>query len=524
MRISMPRPVKHGEMWWLRVRIPADVKEKAKGMRITIPVAEEHVSIKLSDTAKTSLRTKDWQEAKRRFAETMAALEDYWRTLRQDVTRLSHKQAVALAGEVRADFITIMDDNPGSPRMWDQVAEADVQATQGQINPLTAPSPQTIANDLETRFGGFADAIIARHRLRIDAKSRLLLLHRMADAMQEVTQVNRAKALGDYSDDGATDRYPEFVQAPKETKASRLTFGDVIDREVKRRSLGREKKPMPRKTEDKYRKVAAEFAAHRGSDDVRTITVREADNWKVEMLEGEKLSNSTINQRLHNLKTIVKYAMQHELGELFPHGNPLDKLTIPERNFVDSADRTFTMAEARKILLAARQETRKDLRWLPWICAYSGARINEAAQLTPSDFFELDGQWFYRLNTKGGRSLKTTSSIRRVPVHPSLLAEGLMNFIQSHPMNSTDRMFTVNANDNVGKWVKNSVVTNREKLPPNHGWRHLFEDLAMSSEIRDSAKLYIAGRASGKSAESYGKSDVMLKGLAEEMKKIPSIL
>ena len=85
MRLLMPRPVKHGEMWWLRVRVPSDVREKAKGTTVTIPIADSARTIKLSDVAKASLKTKDWQEAKRRFSKAMTALEDHWQTLRHDV-------------------------------------------------------------------------------------------------------------------------------------------------------------------------------------------------------------------------------------------------------------------------------------------------------------------------------------------------------------------------------------------------------------------------------------------------------
>jgi len=64
----------------------------------------------------------------------------------------------------------------------------------------------------------------------------------------------------------------------------------------------------------------------------------------------------------------------------------------------------------------------------------------------------------------------------------------------------------------------------RAELAPNHGWRHLFEDLAMSAGMSDTAKSYITGRSRGSSDEGYGKSDVMLAGLAREMRKIGSIL
>jgi hypothetical protein len=46
----------------------------------------------------------------------------------------------------------------------------------------------------------------------------------------------------------------------------------------------------------------------------------------------------------------------------------------------------------------------------------------------------------------------------------------------------------------------------------------------MSAGMSDTAKSYITGRSRGSSDEGYGKSDVMLAGLAREMGKIGSLL
>ena len=60
-----------------------------------------------------------------------------------------------------------------------------------------------------------------------------------------------------------------------------------------------------------------------------------------------------------------------------------------------------------------------------------------------------------------------------------------------------------------------------KELAPNHGWRHLFEDLCRNSGVSDAAATYITGRVTGKSSDGYGKTQVMLPGLAAEMRKIP---
>ncbi|OWY13377.1 hypothetical protein B6V73_17505 [Thioclava sp. JM3] len=525
----MPNPVKIGSTYYLRLHVPRDVVELARGKSAPVHVAEHTSFPKMTSHVKVSLRTKDRGEARRRFSEVLSDLEERWDALRQGTVKLSHRQTLALAGEVRSDFIRFLDENPGEVAMWDDVALADAQAVTGTANPLAVPTPHTRERDMEKRFGGLVDAALSRRALEVDEASRRKLIEQVAAAMQDVSRINIAKAQGDYSESDETTRYPEFNSPREPAKRSveaepRTTLSDTIAREVERRASGQQSKPLPDKSVDKYQKVARNFVAFRGNELVATITAREADKWQQYLLASGKLSNSSVRQRLQNLRSIVEWARKQSFGELFPQGNPLDLVQLTERNGVSSEDRTLRMDEAKSILQAARLEGKPELRWLPWLCAYSGARVEEVAQLTPSDFFQYEGDWFYRMTTKGGKSLKNAYGIRRVPVDPLLIEEGLMRFTASHQSRHKERLFVKRAGQNVSDWVRNTVGLDRDELAPNHGWRHLFEDVAMSAGVSDSAKTYITGRATGRSAESYGKSDVMLPGLAREIRKVPSLL
>ncbi|SFP10848.1 hypothetical protein SAMN04488047_102336 [Tranquillimonas alkanivorans] len=529
MRCRMPQPVLIGSTYYLRVHVPRDVVDRAKGTTVSLPIGDRIRQLKLTTHAKTSLRTKDWQEAKRRFSQALAALESHWEALRRGPAGLTHKQAVALAGEVVADFLDILEDEPGSPELWKRVAELDEAARAGRSHPLAVPTAETRAADIESRFGGLADAALARRGLLVDAVSRSKLLQRVTVAMEDVTRVNAARASGDYSESGTADKYPAYApkiqaQAQHVGEGKGTTFAEVIDAEVKRRAAGRDAKPMSESAERKYRRAADEFAGYRKSKRVDTVTARQADEWMRKMLEDGKLSNSTIAQRLQNVSTVVEWARRHAFGELFPDRNPLDLVEVPQRQGVRSEDRTYRMSEARAVLEAARSETKPELRWLPWMCAYSGARIEEVAQLTAGDFFEYEGSWFYRITTKGGKSLKNLHSIRVVPVHPDLVQEGLLGFVHAGSKRYTQRLFPPRSQGNVAGWVRGKLKITRRELAPSHGWRHLFEDVALRAGMADSAKTYITGRTTGKSSEGYGKSDVMLPGLAVEMKKLPSFL
>jgi hypothetical protein len=78
MRISMPSPIRIGETFYLRVRVPPDVAAKARGKAIAVPTAEAVKTVSISDTVKISLQTKDPQEARRRFVSAFATVKAFW--------------------------------------------------------------------------------------------------------------------------------------------------------------------------------------------------------------------------------------------------------------------------------------------------------------------------------------------------------------------------------------------------------------------------------------------------------------
>lgn len=534
-RIAMPSPVKIKETYYLRIRIPADLVKKLKGQSIFLKVNGSPRKILLNKTVKVSLRTSDITIAKRHFAETYADLTGYFNTVRNGPKELSHKQSLALAGLVANAFIGAFDENPAHPAMWRNVLEVNKLARQGKLNPLriipNGADMIMIKKDLEERLGAIADAVLQNQSIITTPESRFRFILHLAQAMDDMATINLRKAKGDYSDTGLMQKYPDLAPTRPENTASdnnravaSLTFNEVIDNQEKQRNAGRDSKPIRPNTIRKYRLACHEFSEFRKSDIISTVTPLEAQSWRDDMLKKQIIGNRTIGDRMNSVTTVISWARSQTLGEAFKNGNPFTLIEKPAYQTAPSDERAYTMDEARAVLLAARKEKRNDERWLPWLSAYSGARINELAQLTPSSFFQVDGLWFYRLTTIGGRTLKTASSERRIPVHPDLIKEGLIEFIKQSKNKPDSFLFSRRSQANISEWIRNTVGIKRQHLAPNHGWRHLFEDLCMDGGLLDSARLYLTGRSSGRSDQQYGGSQARLPSLYAEMSKIRSFL
>ncbi|WP_282061675.1 DUF6538 domain-containing protein [Roseobacter litoralis] len=527
MGLKMPKPRKRGETYYYNVDVPTAFREIARGSSCSVEVAGLRTTVKIGGKFQVSLRTKDAAEAKRRFAAVAVQAAQHYDSLRNGPARLTHKQSLAIAGAIRAIWMEVLDEDPGTVEMWKSIASYDARALAGQTNPLVVPTDQTIANDLETRFGPLIDAFALREGLRIDAVSRKALLKHVAKAMSDVAAVNSAKAAGDYGDSGGTDRYPEYsrpsVAPHRASTVGTITFEDVIDRKVKTRAAGKGGKPLSTSAINKFRLAVREFDKHRDDTDILTVTRVAGEAWKDAMLVEGRLSNNTIGQRIVNVGTVWGWAQRQGHIPADTLRNPLHDVEQPEYELRAADEKTFTMDEARTILRASLKETRADLRWLPWLCAYTGARVNELTPLKPDNVFEYEGDWFLRITTKGGRSLKNSYGERRVPIHPDLLKQGFVGWAHGHK-SKDQRMFTRGGAGNVSTWLKEIVGIDREGLAPNHAWRHLFEDLCLHCGIPEGAKLYLTGRSGGGSAAMYGKSEAGLPALAKFLNEFPSYL
>ncbi|UDF29942.1 UNVERIFIED_ORG: hypothetical protein LHK14_01085 [Roseateles sp. XES5] len=392
-----------------------------------------------------------------------------------------------------------------------------------------------LAATLEAIHGADTDAALASKGLDVDSETRRLVNLEMARLMGAAERGLEAMRGGVYGDVRELKAAPAFVATPKTRDSSEkvdtnFTFKGIVDAEKARRALGKDAKPFPEATVRKYSKHGQEFADWRrsqglsksASTDARTVTRDEAERWRTAMQTKGDLSNRTINGKVAGISTIIKWGRRLLRDDFHPNGNPLEGLEKLDFVMLDSDARTYRIDEAVMVLKAASKETEPRRRWLPWICAYTGMRIEEAGQLTAEDFFQVDGRWFFRVSTSGRRSLKTASSQRRIPVHPSLEREGFMKFVQGvgkGPLFESQRIQPL-----MSEWVRDKVGIKRVELSPNHGWRHFFEDLCARAGMPDSAREYITGRASGKSRDLYGRSELMLPGLAAAMDRVPDIL
>jgi integrase len=150
-------------------------------------------------------------------------------------------------------------------------------------------------------------------------------------------------------------------------------------------------------------------------------------------------------------------------------------------------------------------------RWVPWLCAYSGARVGEMVQLRKQDLRQDNGLWIMRITPEAG-TVKD-GDYRDVPLHPHLIDQGFAEFVTK----AADgylfmKVFGDTEEAQRGAWrtTKNRVtafvretVTDPE-VQPNHAWRHRFMTLGRNLGISRDVRFSITGHEPGAEGDDYG--------------------
>ncbi len=80
--------------------------------------------------------------------------------------------------------------------------------------------------------------------------------------------------------------------------------------------------------------------------------------------------------------------------------------------------------------------------WAPILGLYTGARINEVAQLHVKDVLQQDGHWCIAIRmTEANQSLKGKSAVRTIPLHPDIIQAGFLDFVSDMKAFGHPRLF-----------------------------------------------------------------------------------
>lgn len=273
-----------------------------------------------------------------------------------------------------------------------------------------------------------------------------------------------------------------------------------------------------------------------GHDDARRIKHEDLIGWR-DSLEAAGKSPKTIRDKyLVAVRAVLRKAVKERT---LPNNEMVDvEQEVPRK--IRTRERGYTKREAVRILKASlNYEPRATThpshresahitaakRWVPLLCAFTGARVNEITQLRKQDVFKEAGRWMLRITPEAG-SVKT-GEYRDAPLHRQVVELGFLEFVKGanegplfHGAQTPEKYLSGarTTSGRLSQWLhKLNLVP--ENVQPNYGWRHRFKtqgrELGMSDRVLDA----IQGHPGKKAADDYG--DVTIAAKARLIDALP---
>jgi len=325
------------------------------------------------------------------------------------------------------------------------------------------------------------------------------------------------RAKGDFSPESPAPPASHASEASAVDKPSKpVAFESLLD------GWAAEKRPTD-KTIYSWKRVLNQLSEFVGHRDATRLTPDDLLRWKAVLLEAGLRTKTIRDSKIAPVRAILQWGVDNRKLA----ANPASRIVVDVRAKARERIRGFTHEEAARVLRQAANEQDLVKRWLPLLCAYSGARLSEVCQLRAEDIFKQGEVWCMKFDPKAG-SLKTESSERAIPLHPAITESGFLQFVKetgSGPLFkglTADRFGNRGGNGTkiIGRWVR-GLGLDDERLSPSHSWRHRFKTMGRRFGLAPDIVNAITGHHRKTVADSYGEFPV--EALYRERCKIPKI-
>jgi site-specific recombinase XerD len=512
---KMPKPITRptSENYWIRKKVPADLRPLVGKTEIW-----------------ASLKTKDERQANIRIGAVNAAIEAEWDRLRAEAAR-----AASSAGA----FV------PEPFRLTHQDLHALRREEHERIRDRWMPEPPTGFGRLRMTTGGDEeslqlDAIDLLESGGYDASPGTVerLVPLLVQARREaVSDVEHAR-VGEY------DKVADLSKIPARTTPA-LDFVAAFEEYAKKGGL---KGGSAGRTASRWRPKIKEFCDFIKHRDLKRVTTRLGYDWVDHLIEKKIPRDSIRKVWIAALSATAGFMVERKQLDQ----NPFLGIRVRNEDASENVEKEmqqkepprkgFTPEEAKRILTATlvapsdfiSAEMAAARRWLPWLCAYSGARVNELTSLYPADIKPYAGGiWCMIIKP----SLEKTAQWRSVPIHSHVIEQKFdqkfLDYVEERRKLKKPLFYDPERRrggtvrhpqfhkvaERVGEWVHGLGIP--VGIKPNHGWRHVFKSMARHVGMDREVEGFITGHRPKDASSGNDYGDRWIQTLSAEIEKYP---
>lgn len=551
--------------WQFRMRCPKEFRHSGnpEGVWISLRTSVYQEALRRVDDARI--------EARARFAATVAREKNVG--IQSSVMRLQRPKAAnlplltldhcrALARAFFIDALRDLDTKPLAAANLDDDTAYDLRCEMDDQIAMLEASADAF-EDAPNPVDGAEASVLERSRLAapLTSESSILLREYLRRAMLQIAQMERARFDGDYTD-ALTDSLFANLSSSEEsvTESTRQHLTLRVAAQGYLTHLNRKRRDA--KSQDRTRRTLDHIVAFLGPD-TPIASVRRPDcdrlhdafarlpaNFQRQLAGGrsyEQIANArpdttpplawnTVSTYLGTLTRFMDWAEEYEHIER-SYAKRIEPLASkPDGSMAklpfDAAELTRLFArpvytgcvnDGVGFATAGPNIIRRARYWVPLIGLFGGLRAGEILQLTPSNFRVSPQGTRFIVLTKD-MVLKNGNAEREIPVHPTLEAIGLIEWVERRRNWPTALLFPEVQPDRYGKAsctfskrfasdLKYLELGERRKKLTFHSFRHTFKGALDRAGIGRDEKDELCGWSRGKEiGRRYGtglKADVL---------------
>jgi hypothetical protein len=435
IRMTTLRRARNGD-WFARKRIPDDIRSaylKAHGKG-------QEERFRLSAALSPGIATQEFRDWDAEISSRIERLRAKERG--EGEGRLTPRQAQTLAGQWYSWFIAQHEEDPGTVDEWGIVADdydevcLRLRSRNDRTDLLGEDEPRTLAerdaiHRVLARRGDVDRFLRAQDRALSDTA-----MHGLLDVLEgefpAALRLLSRRAEGDWSRDYRTEKFPQPAASPSvllpAQKLSGLTVWSAFE-------LWIEGRQPAAASINRWRAVFVNLRESFADRDAARITTEEAQQWADSLTSADRSPHVVDEVWLRAARVIFGWAVSRKRLQANPFAEvsvalPKRPAKLREREFKEDEWRTVLKATLERPPPRMEPHNAAARRWVPWICAYTGARPGEACQLRAEDIRQHPkyGFWYARITPEAG-TVKGNEA-REVPLHSHLIEQGFAAFAE----------------------------------------------------------------------------------------------
>jgi site-specific recombinase XerD len=513
--MKIPTAIKRptSKNYWIRKKVPADLRPLVGKTEIW-----------------ATLGTDDERKANIRIGAVNAAIETEWDRLRAEAAR---------AASSAEAFV------PEPFKLTHQDLHALRREEHTRIRDRWMPDPPTGFSRLRMTSGGDEESLqldavdlLQSGGYEASPANVLRLVPLLIQARREAASDVEHARVGGY------EKIADLTKIPARTTPA-LDFVSSFEEYAAKGGL---KGGTAGRTASRWRPKVKEFCEFVRHRDLKRIKTSDGYDWVDHLVEMKIPRESIRKVWIAALSATASFMVERRKLDQ----NPFLGIRVRDEDASENAEREkqqkepprkgFTPREAKTILTATLVAPSKFIsvemaaarRWLPWLCAYSGARINELTSLYPADIKPYAGGiWCMIIKP----SLEKTAQWRSVPIHSHVIEQDFgqkfLDYVEERRKLKKPLFYdperrrggTVRhpqfhkAAERVGEWVHGLGIP--IGIKPSHGWRHVFKSMARHVGMDREVEGFITGHRPKDAGSGNDYGDHWVQTMSAEIEKYP---